>query len=107
MPAYKLITFDVKLEAIEEIEGAMRVYIDPGWHERYVGSLWWTAKRQDRPGSYVTIVAVQDAVTDNHIVTDERTIQFLGTLYPKCIEATTFVDLDMVATSHGVPFAKS
>ncbi len=106
MQVYKLITYDVKPEAIEEVEEAMGVYVD-GWHERYGGSLWWTAKRQDRPGSYVTVVAVPDEDIDNRIVTDERTKEFLGALYPQCMEEPTFVDLDMVATSHHVPFAKS
>ena len=106
MKVYKLITYDVKPEAIEQVEEAMRVYVD-GWHERYSGSLWWTTKRQDRPGSYVTAVAVPDEHTDNRIVTDERTKEFLDALYPQCIEEPTFIELDMVVTSYDVPFAKS
>lgn|GEM_PF-2939957 len=106
MKVYKLITYDVKPEAIEQVEEAMRVYVD-GWHERYNGSLWWTTKRQDKPGSYVTVVAVPDEQTDNRIVTDERTKEFLAALYPQCIGEPTFIDLDMVVTSHDAPFAKS
>jgi len=102
MAIYKTITYDVKPEAIEEVEASMVEYVE-AWNGSVGGNLWWTAKRQDKPGSYITVLAVTDEETDNSIVTSDWTAKFLGALYPNCIEPPTFTDLTMVATSHDVP----
>jgi quinol monooxygenase YgiN len=98
MPIFKIARFEVRADAHDEVERAMREFA------AHVGaelpdSSWVTYRDARHPNRYVSLISADNADADARHRSSPGTRRFVDALYPHVVGEVEFIDYDCVADS--------
>jgi len=100
MPILRIARFEVRPDARDEVERAMRDFA------LYVGleledSTWTTYRDRRYPGRYVAVISADDLDAAEHQRTASGSVHFARVLAPRLVGEVETRDYELVATSRG------
>lgn len=61
--------------------------------------LWWTARNQEDPFSYITIIVAPDEQTNRSASDSDGTAEFVDALYPNVVGEVKWTDWQHIAST--------
>ena len=100
MPIIKIARYEIRPEARDEVERAIREFA------LYVGleleeSSWVTYRDRDNPNCYVSLISSADEAADSRQRTDQGTADFTRILHPRLVGEVDLSEYVLVASSRG------
>jgi quinol monooxygenase YgiN len=100
MPIFKIARYQVKPEARDAVEQAMREFAAHVAFELQ-GTTWVTYQEAGAPDRYVSIITAETEEDDRRHRDSAGTKKFVEALYPNVVGEVAFTDYAPVASSEG------
>ncbi len=101
MKLYKTACYRITAQSQPSVERAMHEYAAYLKRE-FPEQRWWTARSQEDPLSYISVIVAPDEQTNRAASDSDGTGVFVDALYPNVVGEVEWTDWQSVASTHAL-----